>query len=120
LRDGEARVAVGTVQAFGTGIDIPSIEVGIVALPVFTNKPLLTQIKGRFCRPSPGKTQGTLYALFDENVFNVAQVAEIAKRFPDRVFAEVDGKRMAAEAYVALRRAAQRERERTQTGGLFD
>lgn len=66
IRDGRLRIAVGTVQAVGTGVDLPSVGVGIVAMPMASNKQLLGQVAGRLARIAGGTTPSRLYYLFDD------------------------------------------------------
>ena len=69
FRAGKIRCAVGTVQAVGTGLDLPLAEVGMVATPVGGNKQLARQVWGRFCRNADGKEGATLYVLWDRHVY---------------------------------------------------
>jgi len=68
LKSGEMRVAVGMVQAVGTGIDLPALARGVVGMPIAGNKSLLRQVSGRICRASSGKSAEIAY-LYDEEVF---------------------------------------------------
>jgi superfamily II DNA or RNA helicase len=68
LRSGELRVGVGTVQAVGTGIDLPSVSRGVVAMPIAGNRAQLRQVWGRICRAAAGKDAELAY-LYDEHVF---------------------------------------------------
>ena len=68
LADGTKRVGVGTVEALGTGIDLPAVGVGVVATPIAGNKGLLNQVCGRICRAPEGKTTARLYYLWDRHV----------------------------------------------------
>lgn len=65
LREGTMRVAVGTVQAVGTGVDLPLVGVGIVTMPIAKNKQLLGQVAGRVCRIAGGEGAARLYYLLD-------------------------------------------------------
>lgn len=69
LRAGEMKCAAGTYQALGTGIDIPSVSVGIAATPIASNRQLVGQVRGRFCRTSTGKAGARMYYLWDRHVF---------------------------------------------------
>lgn len=69
LRKGTMRAAVGTIQAIGTGIDLPSISRGVLATPIMSNKQLLGQVTGRLCRSAKGKTDAILYFLHDGDAF---------------------------------------------------
>lgn len=65
MRAGRMRVAVGTVQAVGTGVDLPSVGVGVVAMPVASNRQLFGQVAGRVCRTGGGSGPARLYCLAD-------------------------------------------------------
>lgn len=69
LRDGSLRAAVGTIQAIGTGIDIPTINRGILATPIVSNRQLFGQVTGRLCRSSKGKSEAVLYVMHDSEAF---------------------------------------------------
>lgn len=69
LRAGRMKIAVGTFQAIGTGIDIPGLFAGVVSTPLGKkNRQFFNQVRGRICRPSPGKKVGYLYYLWDRKV----------------------------------------------------
>ncbi len=68
LRDGSLRVGVGTVQAIGTGIDLPLVSRGVVAMPIASNRGQVRQVTGRICRAGEGKDAEVAY-LFDEKIF---------------------------------------------------
>jgi hypothetical protein len=65
LLGGSLRVAVGTVQAVGTGVDLPRVGVGIAAMPVASNRQLFGQVAGRICRIAGGEGPARLYYLLD-------------------------------------------------------
>lgn len=67
MRAGSLRVGCGTVQSMGTGVDLPSVAVGVLATPVGNNRQLYAQIRGRLCRPAEGK-RALLYVLWDQHV----------------------------------------------------
>jgi len=69
LKSGAIRVAVGTVEATGTGLDIPDLSIGIAATPLASNKQLFGQVRGRLCRIADGKDRARLYYLFDHLYF---------------------------------------------------
>lgn len=48
---GATRVACGTIQAVGTGIDLPALGRGVLATPIGSNRQLYGQIRGRLSRP---------------------------------------------------------------------
>lgn len=66
LRSGKVRVGVGTIEAVGTGTDLPTVGVGVLALPILGNKYLFRQVRGRVCRSNDGKKEGArLYVVAD-------------------------------------------------------
>lgn len=67
LKRGDVEAAAGTIQAIGTGVDIPSVSRGVLATPVGNNRQLFGQIRGRICRPAEGKT-AAIYVLWDQHV----------------------------------------------------
>lgn len=72
----EIDAAVGTYKAIGVGIDVPAVASGVMATPIGSNAQLLNQVRGRACRPSKGKVDGTLYVVWDRHVF-----PDAAKKF---------------------------------------
>lgn len=72
LKAGHLRAVAATVQAMGTGIDIPSLSRGILATPIGANKQLYGQIRGRLCRT--GKDDAVLYVLWDRHVQGAASL----------------------------------------------
>lgn len=79
LKDGSIRLAVGTYQACGTGIDIPGVEVGIAATPALSNRQKFRQGRGRVCRKPVGKTVARFYVLFDGHVFGLSQLENASR-----------------------------------------
>ena len=69
LESGELKVAVGTIQAIGQGLDLPKVGVAVVATPTASNKQQFGQIRGRVCRVAQGKTSARLYYLWDREVY---------------------------------------------------
>lgn len=65
IRNGSVRVAVGTLQAVGTGIDLPSVAVGMSLTSISGNESQFRQFRGRVCRAAPGKQGARLYLLHD-------------------------------------------------------
>jgi superfamily II DNA or RNA helicase len=66
LLDGTVKAVAGTIQAVGTGTDLPSLSRGILMTPVGANRQLFGQIRGRLCRP--GSRDAVLYVLWDWRV----------------------------------------------------
>lgn len=69
LLKGVLQAAVGTFKACGQGIDLPVVRAGICATPIGANRQFFGQVRGRVCRPFPGKDVGYLYYLWDRTVF---------------------------------------------------
>jgi superfamily II DNA or RNA helicase len=69
LLDGKAKSAVGTVQAIGQGLDLPSVSRGVVSTPIAGNRQVFGQVRGRICRTSEGKEDAALYYLWDQHVY---------------------------------------------------
>ena len=78
LKTGKLRAAVGTIQACGTGVDLPGVEVGVSAVPILSNRTSFRQARGRVCRRPEGKTVARLYVLWDRNVFGMSHVKNAA------------------------------------------
>lgn len=66
---GRQRAAVGTIQAIGQGMDIKSVDRGVLATPIASNRQLMRQVTGRLCRAASGKADAALYVLHDSRVF---------------------------------------------------
>lgn len=84
LCDGHLRCAVGTVEAFGMGMDVPPLTDVVVAMPIATNESMLKQAKGRACRPFPGKVEARIHYLLDELVFGESHEAAVRRMFKGR------------------------------------
>lgn len=69
VKRGELDAAVGTIEATGTGIDVPMLRAGVIAQPLGNNPFLFNQVRGRICRPHPGKREGVLYWVWDRLVW---------------------------------------------------
>jgi superfamily II DNA or RNA helicase len=65
LRRKSLQVAVGTTQAVGTGVDLPSVGVGIATMPVAQNRQDFNQVVSRVCRIAGGETPARFYVLAD-------------------------------------------------------
>lgn len=63
LLDGTLKCVVGTVEALGTGIDVPDLSRGILVAPIGDNRQLFGQVRGRFARP--GKQDAVLFVMWD-------------------------------------------------------
>ena len=69
LSDGSYDAAIGTVQAIGTGVDMPNIAGVVVAAPIGNNRQLFNQVRGRAARRATDGKAKRLYYLWDRNVF---------------------------------------------------
>jgi superfamily II DNA or RNA helicase len=58
---GRLRAVAGTYQAVGTGIDLPAVAQAACLTPIAANEQFFRQVRGRVCRPSPGKRARLLY-----------------------------------------------------------
>lgn len=119
LKAGSMNLAVGTIQATGTGIDIPSLSCGIVAAPLATNKQLLEQVRGRFCRPFKNK-KPIVYYLADVHVFGITPVQALARSYPGlvKVLAE-NGEWIDPKVWIKAFRTSEHEKEkRLEAGSL--
>lgn len=90
MASGAIRVGVGTVEALGTGIDLPAVAVGVVAATLGSNRQLLGQVAGRVCRVREGKASARLYYLWDRHV-NPTHLANICEWFPSVSLLAADG-----------------------------
>lgn len=92
---GRAPVAVGTYQAIGTGIDLPSADRGVVTVP-FATPQIWGQVRGRLSRTSTGKTDARAFYLWDKRVFDLAPVRRMrswnAKCYVEQPGGEVEVK----------------------------
>jgi superfamily II DNA or RNA helicase len=94
LADGSLRVAAGTIQAIGTGIDLPAVGRGVLTTPIGSNRQLYGQVRGRLCRP--GKADAVLYVLWDRHVHGESALKFLARwnrttvvRTPDGAWLDV-------------------------------
>lgn len=97
LGTGELQVGVGTVQAVGVGVDIPSLARGVLMTPIGNNRQLFAQIRGRLCRK--GKGDAVLRVLWDQHVSGVAVVKNMT-RWNRAMYVMHDGARVAGRAYL--------------------
>tara|TARA_Y100000034_G_scaffold66224_1_gene79922 strand:+ start:2880 stop:4373 length:1494 start_codon:yes stop_codon:yes gene_type:complete len=79
LTSGDMKCAVGTIQAIGTGTDIPAATRGVIVTPLANNKQLWGQVRGRFCRTTEGKSGAELIYLWDREVFGWSHLENLCK-----------------------------------------
>lgn len=77
LRDGSTRVALGTIQAFGTGKDIPALATVFVTTPLANHKQNFAQVKGRACRL--GKERARLVYFWDRRIHGKRAIENLVK-----------------------------------------
>ena len=108
LASGELRVATGTYQAIGTGLDMPSVSVGVVSTPIANSRDgrsFFAQVRGRFCRTNEagGKTGARLVYLWDREVYGLKPIENLARW--NNVVRVLDG-----ATFVGAREYIKRER----------
>jgi superfamily II DNA or RNA helicase len=69
IMSGAVRVAVGTYQAVGQGIDLPRVGAVVAATPIAGNRQFFGQVRGRVCRTAEGKTGARLWYPLDSLVY---------------------------------------------------
>lgn len=99
LASRELLVGVGTVQAIGTGLDIPRISVGVLSTPLASNRQQLGQVRGRMCRIAEGKQGARLYYLWDRNYYGLKHLENLI-RWNTKVVVLDDGSWVEAKEYV--------------------
>ncbi len=75
------RAAAATYQAFGTGMDIPGLEVGLFTTPVGNSKKAkmqFDQYRGRFARAAAGKSGAVVYYFWDRALYGVKPLKNLA------------------------------------------
>lgn len=100
IRDGSLRVACGTVQAIGQGLDLPSVGRGVVLTPLAGNRAeqQFNQVRGRLCRPD-GEKDARIYYLHDPRLLGKRAVLNLSK-WCDRVRVLDRGEWVDADAYL--------------------
>jgi superfamily II DNA or RNA helicase len=91
MRDGSLRCGVGTIQAIGTGIDLPAISRGVLATPIPANRQLFGQVNGRLCRSAKGKTDSILYVVHDSDAFGDYPLRNLRKWSPTVTWQDATG-----------------------------
>lgn len=91
ILSGAISVGVGTIQAVGQGLDIPSLSAVVVASPLASNKQLFGQARGRACRVSEGKSEAFLFYIWDRLLFGTRPVENIIRWYPSASVLMDDG-----------------------------
>lgn len=99
LKSGELRIAVGTIQAVGTGIDLPAISRGVLTTPIASNRQLFGQLRGRLCRTAPGKKDAVLHYLYDERAFGQQAIRNL-DRWNQTVCVQNGSDRLSVDDYL--------------------
>jgi superfamily II DNA or RNA helicase len=79
IRSGELKIAAGTYQAIGQGMDVPSVSRGVACTPIASNTQFFGQVRGRLCRKYAGKKDAVLYYLWDKDVFGIEPILNLRK-----------------------------------------
>lgn len=79
MRSGELRVAVGTYQAIGTGLDVPKAARGVCATPIHSDQYGFRQVRGRLCRTADGKDDAVIAVLWDRGIFPRSPLANMVR-----------------------------------------
>lgn len=79
IHAGTLKVAIGTVQAVGQALDIPSMGVAVAGTPLATNRQQFGQVRGRVCRTAKGKESARLYYLWDRYVHGLSHLKNLIK-----------------------------------------
>lgn len=65
LDEGKIDVIVATVGVMSTGVNIKTLTDVVIFSPIFSNKLLLHQIRGRAMRMAEGKKEATIHVMYD-------------------------------------------------------
>lgn len=103
LRSGEIKFAAGTLQAIGQGIDLPSVDRGIVMTPIANNKPQWTQVRGRFCRIAEGKDDAVMHYIYDQLIFGQKAVRNLGN-WNRRCLVKENGEWVPAKEWLKARK----------------
>lgn len=107
MKEGTVVAAAATYQAFGTGIDVPRLDVGIFATPCANSakgRMQFNQYVGRFARAAgPGKKPVVFY-LWDEHVYGLGPLKKIAAWAKHASVSINLGERISLKYYLQLRR----------------
>jgi superfamily II DNA or RNA helicase len=115
LESGEVKVAVGTIQSIGQGIDVPRVHDVVLAAPCASNEQLFNQARGRACRPWGGEKVGRVHYLLDDAVFP-GHLKNLDRWYPGRVYVvRPDGSRESAREWMRANKPARGDDH----GGLF-
>lgn len=80
--EGTTNVICGTYQALGTGVDMPKVARGVLAMPIANNakgRSQFKQYRGRFTRVADGKGQPEIVYLWDRHVFGARALRHLCR-----------------------------------------
>lgn len=69
MKHKDLQLIFATIGCVSTGLSISDLRHIVLISPVYSNKLLLEQIRGRLMRTSPGKEFGTLHFFWDSEIF---------------------------------------------------
>lgn len=115
---GRIRVGVGTVQAIGQGLDIPSVGRAVVMTPIANNRQQFGQVRGRVCRTAMGKTTAILYYLWDKRIYG-NRVLKNLQEWNNQVTVKVGNRWVPVAEYLAGNPSPVYERH-SQVDDIFD
>lgn len=101
LRAGELQAGVGTFGKIGTGLDLPAVEVGIIASPCHNNRPFYVQVSGRLSRIAKGKSGAVLYYVWDRHVHGLPALYNLRRWNRTVTVRTDDGRWIAVNDYLA-------------------
>lgn len=106
IKAGELWFAAGTYQAIGQGIDLPSASRGMATTPIATNRQVFGQARGRLCRKDEGKSDAVMYYFWDQHIFGIEHVRNLAKWNDDVDVLDDDGALISADQYLKRKKGS--------------
>ena len=100
LEGGTTRVGVGTFQAVGQALDLPTVSIGVCATPIASNRQVFNQVRGRLCRTLVGKKGARLFYPWDRHVFGRKHLENIVAWNSDVVVCDQDGEWVDGREYL--------------------
>jgi hypothetical protein len=100
VEGGTTRVGVGTFQAVGQALDLPTVSIGVCATPIASNRQVFNQVRGRLCRTLVGKKGARLFYPWDRHVFGRKHLENIVAWNSDVVVCDQDGEWVDGREYL--------------------
>jgi superfamily II DNA or RNA helicase len=91
LTRGELQAAVGTLQAVGQAIDVPTLGSVVVASPIASNRQQVGQVRGRACRAPAGKKDARMIYLWDRAIYGISHVQNLIRWNRTTIVRQADG-----------------------------